>query len=366
MSSGILNESSLASSFHTTRDWVVEAISLIRSDTYRSADTHLHKLDLNSFNDVDIYLKDESTHATGSLKHRLARSLFLYGICNGDIKEDTIIVEASSGSTAISEAYFAKMLGLRFISVVPEKTSSKKLQTIRHYGGEIAYAEPSNIYGEAQRIANENGGYYMDQFTFAERVTDWRGNNNIAESIFEQISLERHPVPEWIVVGAGTGGTSATVGRYIRYQAPRFQRTKLCVADPEGSVFFDTFSGPNEEAANLTRGSIIEGVGRPRHEPSFVPSVVDTMMKVKDEASIATSLWLSDLLDRPFGGSTGLNVYASLRLACQMRNNNVKGSIVTLICDDGHRYMDTVHCEKWRKQHGLDVAPMLQELEQLV
>jgi len=53
----------------------------------------------------------------------------------------------------------------------------------------------------------------MDQFTYAERATDWRGNNNIAESIFEQLSLEQHPVPTWIVVGAGTGGTSATIGR---------------------------------------------------------------------------------------------------------------------------------------------------------
>ena len=50
----------------------------------------------------------------------------------------------------------------------------------------------------------------MDQFTYAERATDWRGNNNIAESIFEQLAHERHPVPDWIVVGAGTGGTSAT------------------------------------------------------------------------------------------------------------------------------------------------------------
>ena len=58
----------------------------------------------------------------------------------------------------------------------------------------------------------------MDQFTYAERATDWRGNNNIAESIYAQMALERHPVPAWIVVGAGTGGTSATIGRYVRYR----------------------------------------------------------------------------------------------------------------------------------------------------
>src|SRR5690242_896990 len=51
-----------------------------------------------------------------------------------------------------------------------------------------------------------------------ERATDWRGNNNIAESIFLQMALAPHPGPKWIVCGAGTGGTSATIGRYVRYR----------------------------------------------------------------------------------------------------------------------------------------------------
>ena len=76
----------------------------------------------------------------------------------------------------------------------------------------------------------------MDQFTYAERATDWRGNNNIAETIFAQMRQERHPVPGWVVMGAGTGGTSATIGRYIRY---RRYATRLCVVDAEHSVFFD-------------------------------------------------------------------------------------------------------------------------------
>ncbi len=71
--------------------------------------------------DVALYLKDESTHITGSLKHRLARSLFLYALCNGWIGENTTVVEASSGSTAVSEAYFAALLGLPFIAVMPRR-----------------------------------------------------------------------------------------------------------------------------------------------------------------------------------------------------------------------------------------------------
>ena len=64
-------------------------------------------------------MKDESTHPTGSLKHRLARSLFLYALCNGDIDRGSTVVEASSGSTAISEAYFARLIGLPFVPWSP-------------------------------------------------------------------------------------------------------------------------------------------------------------------------------------------------------------------------------------------------------
>jgi cysteine synthase len=101
------------SSASGNREWTRRALSLLETDQRRSADTHLLRLDVPALADIDIYLKDESTHPTGSLKHRLARSLFLYGICNGRIRGDTPIVEASSGSTAVSEAYFAKLLSCR-------------------------------------------------------------------------------------------------------------------------------------------------------------------------------------------------------------------------------------------------------------
>ena len=189
---------------------------------------------------MQLYLKDETTHITGSLKHRLARSLFLYALCNGWIDENTTVIEASSGSTAVSEAYFAALLGLPFIAVMPSSTSAAKIALIESQGGRCHFvAESSQVYAEAERLADETGGHYLDQFTNAERATDWRGNNNIAESIFEQLDEESHPIPEWIVVGAGTGGTSATIGRFIRY---RRHATRLCVVDPENSAFFPAYA----------------------------------------------------------------------------------------------------------------------------
>lgn len=276
-----------------SRCWTDDAIRLIHADARRSADTHLLRYPLPSAwaadgpgAQVTLYLKDETTHITGSLKHRLARSLFLYALCNGWINEGTTVVEASSGSTAVSEAYFAALLGLPFVAVMPTSTSSSKVALIEAQGGRCHFVHDSGeVYAEAERVARDTGGHYLDQFTNAERATDWRGNNNIAESIFEQMGEETHPIPEWIVVGAGTGGTSATIGRYIRY---RRHATRLCVVDPENSAFFPAYAEGRCDIV-MSGSSRIEGIGRPRVEPSFLADVVDRMVLVPDAASVAAA-----------------------------------------------------------------------------
>ncbi|NHN56381.1 PLP-dependent cysteine synthase family protein [Calidifontibacter sp. DB0510] len=336
------------------RDWVTWAVRTVEADANRSADTHLIPLHLPEDFGVDLYLKDESTHPTGSLKHRLARSLFLYALCNGWIRRDSTVVEASSGSTAVSEAYFARLLGLPFVAVMPRTISAEKIALIERYGGRCDFVDDAGeVYARAQEVADETGGHYLDQFTYAERATDWRGNNNIAESIFDQMHLERHPVPAWVVVGAGTGGTSATVGRFLRY---RGLPTKLCVVDPENSAFFGGWVDRDPHLVT-GRGSRIEGIGRPRMEPSFQASVVDRMIRVSDAASIAAIHELRDRTGLFAGGSTGTNLYGALRLACEMRERGEQGSIVTLLCDGGDRYRHTYFDADWLATAGLDPAP---------
>jgi cysteine synthase len=335
----------------TDRKWLHEAVRRIEADFNRSADTHLIRVQLPGHAGITLYLKDESSHPTGSLKHRLARSLFLYALCNDWIGAGTCVIEASSGSTAVSEAYFAKLLGLRFIAVVPATTSAPKLDAIRFHGGEIhAVADPRTVDAEAHRLAAETGGHYLDQFTYAERATDWRGNNNIAESIFAQLAHEEHPIPTWIVCGAGTGGTSATIGRFIRF---RRHATRLCVADPLNSAFHRHFR--DRTVTSLPEGcaSLIEGIGRPRVELSFVPSVIDRMIAVEDAASIGAMRASSDALGRRVGGSTGTNMWACALLAEQMATAGETGSIVTLLCDGGERYGDTYYDDTWLADHDI-------------
>ena len=343
--------------------WLREAIGRIEADFQRSSDTHLIPVPLPGFAGISLYLKDESSHPTGSLKHRLARSLFLHALCNGWLHSGSTVVEASSGSTAISEAYFARLLGLPFVAVMPRGTSAEKVAAIEFQGGRCHFVDTaSGLYGEAQRLADELGGHYMDQFTFAERATDWRANNNIAESIFVQMRREPQPVPAWIVASAGTGGTLATIGRYVRYCR---HPTLLCGVDAERSVLFDHYRSAD---ASLTceQGSRIEGIGRPRVEASFLPGVIDAMVKVPDLWSLAAMHALSARLGRRVGGSTGTNLVAALACAQRMREHNQLGSIVTLLCDGGERYRGTYFDADWLVRQQLDCRAEAEALVRLM
>ena len=191
----------------------------------------------------------------------------------------------------------------------------------------------------------------------AERATDWRANNNIAESIFKQMAEEPHPVPEWIVCSPGTGGTAATLGRYVSY---RRHDTLIMCADPEVSVFYDGYcaalAGADWRDLACEGGSRVEGIGRPRVERSFIPTCVDAMVKVPDALSLAAMRHVSATLGRRVGGSTGTNFIGVLQAAQLMRDAGRDGSIVTILCDAGERYAHSYYDPAWYERQGIDVA----------
>ena len=336
-----------------TRAWVHEAIDRLAREAARSADTHLLKIELPGFAGIDFYFKDEAAHPTGSLKHRLARSLYLYALCNGRLREGQDVVDASSGSTAIAEAWFARLLGLRFTAVMPACTAPAKIRAVEALGSTCDLIDdPAQVHARAAAHA-ERGACHLDQFGLAERATDWRGNNNIAESILGQLECEPHPEPAWIVCGAGTGGTSATIGRYLRY---RRLHSRLCVAEPAGSGFVHGWHTRDPHAV-ASQPTLIEGIGRPRVEPGFLFDVVDRVVEVPDSASIAAAWLLEELLGRRYGGSSGTNFVACLQLAASMRARGQRGSIVSLLCDRGERYAQTLFDPSWLAAHDIDTAP---------
>lgn len=343
------------------REWVNASIRRIEMERTRCAETHLLKVELPGLPGLTLYLKDETTHLTGSLKHRLARSLFLYALCNGRIGPSSTVVEASSGSTAVSEAYFARLLELRFIAVMPRTTTTEKQAEIIANGGEVHLVdEPAAIYSTATRIAGQTGGCYLDQFTFAERAVDWRVDN-IAQSIFHQMSEEEHRVPTWLVCGAGTGGTAATIGRYLRY---RGLTTRLCLADPVESVYHRHMADP--QVRTWQGRSVIEGIGRPQVEASFVADLIDRTIAVPDAASIAAARVMSRVIGRSCGGSTGTNLWASLAIMQEMAAAGERGALVTILCDSGERYRSTLFDDAWVAERKLSCVTYERQIEAML
>jgi len=356
----MLDQSVALPPFDSDRAFVNRAIEKLEQEAARSADTQLLRLDLPDYPGIPLYFKDESAHPTGSLKHRLARSLFLYALCNGRLRSGQTVVDASSGSTAISEAWFARLLGLPFIAVMPACTAPGKLRDVESLGGKCDLVEDSaQVHARAAWHAAQ-GACHLDQFGLAERATDWRGNNNIAESILAQMANEPEPQPAWIVCGVGTGGTSATIGRFLRYKK---LGTRLCVAEPTGSAFARGWEH-RDRCALADASTVIEGIGRPRVEPCFLFEVVDSVIEVSDEDSIAAAWQTGRVFGRRYGGSSGTNLVACLQLAAAMQARGERGSIVSLLCDLGERYDETLFDRAWLAGHGLDIEPRLRALRE--
>ncbi len=291
-----------------TRTWVNDAIRAVEADANRSCDTHLHVFSAPALvGRGPLPERRVGPPDRFSLKHRLARSLFLYGLANGWIGPSTTVIEASSGSTAVSEAYFARLLGLPFIAVIPATTSPEKREIIEFYGGRC-------------HLVDDPGRSTKSPPAWPRRpaATTWTSSptpsgppTGAATTTSPRASTSRwrwsaSPSPPGSSSAPGTGGTSATIGRYIRY---RRHATRLCVADPEGSAFYPSWVTGGSHAGDPVQD---RGHRPPRVEPSFLPMVIDRMTSVPDATSIAAMRWVNEVTHHEVGASTGTSVAAAM------------------------------------------------------
>ncbi|MFE2447705.1 PLP-dependent cysteine synthase family protein [Streptomyces sp. NPDC059426] len=341
--------------------WAAEAIRRVRTDGPHLTPTPLRPLPLPAIRDVEIYIKDESAHPTGSMKYRLVRAMFCAAIASGAIRSDTPVIAATSGAVAVAGAHFARLLGLGFTAVVPATTSVDVLARIEGEGGrwQVGERPPAAVQEEARTLAEQFGGHFLDHFSDAERAVAGCGEPTIADEIFDQMSGEPHPIPEWIVTGAGTGATSAAIGRRLRRHG---DPTRLAVVDPENSAYFPAWASG---CADYTTGmpSRIPGIGRPRTEPGFLPTVIDLMIPVPDAASIAAMRWLRAAAGIEAGPATGTNFWGTCYLVARMRQAGTRGSVVTIIGDIADPYRNTHLNTEWVRARGLDPAPYEADIE---
>ncbi|MFI7450565.1 PLP-dependent cysteine synthase family protein [Nonomuraea sp. NPDC049714] len=318
---------------------------------------------------VRLLLKDESAQPTGSLRHRHARALFRQAVLDGLLGEGTTVVEATGGNAAVAQAWYARRLGLPYIVVMPGARSEERARPVEELGGECRFVTPPvAIYDAARKVE----GHFLDQFGRA-------AEHDLAGELFAQVR------PDWVVVGASTGATSAALGRWRReHQAdgPSTDPTvgltdepagghadadrhaggpRVAVADPENSAYFPgwTLDVPDYATGMPSR---IEGVGRPRMEPGFRADLVDLVVPVPDAASVAAARHIREVTGLPVGGSSGTALWAALELAERMPGG---GTVVSVLGDAHERHLATYHDDGWAAAKGLDVRAHQERLRRL-
>ncbi|WP_456457022.1 cysteine synthase A [Thermovibrio sp.] len=275
---------------------------------------------------VELFLKLESFNPGGSIKDRVALAIIEDALKRGELTEDKVVVEATSGNTGIGIALVCAAKGLKCLIVMPENMSQERKKLLRAYGAELLLTPAEEgIPGAVKRLEEllkADPEKYFPTRQFENPLNPKVHYQTTAKEILTQLG----ELPNLFVAGVGTGGTFTGVSRRFKEVNPSCK----CVAvEPkECSALLGTPISPHR----------IQGIG-----PGFIPKVLDLSLIDKViTVSYEEAKHYSRLLAREFGVlggiSAGANVAASLKASKEF---NVKRRIITVVPDTGERYLTT-------------------------
>ncbi|MFD5430052.1 pyridoxal-phosphate dependent enzyme [Streptomyces sp. NPDC127084] len=280
----------------------------------------------------ELYVKDESAHPSGTLKHRLVRALFCEAVLDGAVRDGVTVVMGTGGPAAVAGAYCARRVGVPFVALVPAKTPPAVRESVERHGGRWRIATvPADLQEEARGLAARLGGHFLDHFADSERAIARCPVPDLARELFGQLADMGAPEPAWLVAGLGTGTTTATLGRYASALDGNGTRPRVAGVDAEHSAYFPAWASG---CADYTTGmpSAIPGLGRPRTEPAFRPELLDLVIPVGEEAAEDGLHWLRTGAAYGSEGGLGLTTgavgWAVRHLLTRMRESGSPGSVV--------------------------------------
>ena len=270
---------------------------------------------------VNLYAKLELMNPAGSVKDRVGVYMIEDAERRGILKPGGTIVEATAGNTGIGIAVAALNKGYKIIFVVPEKFSIEKQKVMKALGAEIINTpREGGMLGAAEKaeeiIAKTPGAISMKQFK----------NPSNPQSHYETTGPEIYKQLDgnidYLVAGAGSGGTFSGVVKYLKEQNPEI---KGVLADPLGSII-----GGGEHA-----DYDIEGIGNDFIADTMDVSLIDKVIKIKDTEAFNVSRALALSEGILAGSSSGAALHAALKLAEEIES----GNIVVIFPDRGDRYI---------------------------
>jgi cystathionine beta-synthase len=305
-----------------------------------------------------LFVKLESLNPGNSIKDRIAVAMIEAAEKAGKLRPGDRIIEATAGNTGIALALIAAQKGYRLTVVMPDKMSDEKISHLRAMGAEVlltrsdvAKGHPEYYQDIAERIARETGAFYTNQFANPANVEAHYTTTG------PEIWAQMEGKIDAFVAGVGSGGTVAGVGRYLKERNPA---CAMVLADPVGSILAPLVN----EGKHVEPGSwLVEGIGE-----DFVPSILD--LKVVDKAyAIGDGEAFHaarDLLRREgilAGSSVGTLFAAALRYC---REQTGPKRVVTLICDNGAKYLSKMYSDHWMVDQGFLERETFGDLRDLI
>ena len=273
-----------------------------------------------------ILLKLEYFNPAGSVKDRIAKAMIEDAEEKGILKEDSVIIEPTSGNTGIGLAAIAAAKGYRIILTMPETMSVERRNILKAYGAELVLTDGALGMKGAIAKADELAKEIPNSFIPGQFVNP--ANPAIHKSTTgPEIWRDTDGEVNYFIAGVGTGGTITGVGEYLKSQNPN---VKVVAVEPDSSpVLTEGKSGPHK----------IQGIGA-----GFVPDVLNTkiydeIIRVENDDAFATGKLIAKKEGVLVGISSGAALYAAIQLS--KRPENKGKTIVVLLPDTGDRYYST-------------------------
>ena len=303
---------------------------------------------LNRFSEetgCEILGKAEFLNPGGSVKDRAALYMIQDAEKKGLLKPGGTVVEGTAGNTGIGLAHICNAKGYKCLIVIPETQSQEKIDALKTLGAEVRtvpavpYKDPNNYVRLSGRLASEmENAIWANQFdNLANRQAHYE---TTGREIWEQTDGK---VDVW-VTSTGTGGTLAGVAMYLKEKNPAI---KTVLADPMGSALYSYIkTGETKSEGN----SITEGIGNSRVTANLEGAPIDDALQITDPDAVRVVYRLLREEGLFVGGSSGINVAASVELAKQMGPGH---TIVTILCDSGSRYQSKLFNREWLAEKKL-------------
>ena len=294
-----------------------------------------------------VYAKAEFFNPGGSVKDRIGVAMIEAAEKEGRLKPGGLVVEATSGNTGVGLALAAAVKGYRCIFTMPDKMSQEKARLLRALGAEVIITPTA--------VAPDHPDNYIMK---GRAIAAAHPNSIFADQHYNPVNPEAHyrtTGPEiWtqtdgkithFVCSPGTGGTVSGVARYLKEQNPK---VRVIAGDPVGSIYRE-YGETNKKGEGAPYK--VEGIGGDKIPTALDFSAVDEWMTVSDKDAILLVRRMAREEGLFCGGSTGVNVLATLEVA--KRLDDPQACVVTILADTGERYLSKVYNDEWLRENQI-------------